>query len=916
MEQPPTITETEAEAVPAETEGLARGVSLGRYLVLEVLGSGGMGLVVNAYDPELDRRLAIKLLRTRQTGEEAAEGQARLLREAQAMARLSHPNVIAVHDVGTWRDRVFVAMELVEGGTLRQWLQERPRPWRKVVELFVAAGHGLAAAHAAGIIHRDFKPSNVLVGTDGRVRVTDFGLARSLAGPEETPTVVGLPAVVDGQSTPSAVSALSSPLTILGTVLGTPGYMAPEQIRGAPADARSDQFAFCIALWEGLYRARPFDGRNAAEIADRVLTGRLSDPPAGGKVPARLRRLLTRGLAVAPESRFPSMDALLAELARDPALDRRKWVVSGLAVLALFCAAVGLYQVSQRQGRLCGGAEQRLGGVWDGARKSAARKAFLATGRFLAEDTLERAAGILDSRARAWAAMRTEATRVRGDQSAEIMDLRMACLESHLEELRGVADVLATADASVVDHAVKYAEAVSPLQECAELKSLTAPVRLPASEGVRAKVAAIRADLSRGKGLLDAARFKEAVALSRPAVQAARALGWRPLEAEASSALGDALFENGQTADAEVAIAEALWAALASGHARIAAETATHLVFLLQAQAKLAEADRYLPLARALVERLGDDPGHQAGLADVTAILSSRHGRFEEALRETERSLPLAIQAFGPESLAVGQHHSDLGQSLVSVGRLEEGIAQYRLALAITEKRNGPEHPEVGYVLNGLASAVANAGHVEESSALAARALALFEKSLGPDHPETAFARIGVASGLGATGHCDRAVPMLERARRDLEAARGADHPSVAEAHQALGECARSLGRLDEALAHYRRVREIYEKKLGPDHPWLESPLGAIGSIELERGRLNEALPLLERSVKLGQGSPENPFELHDFELQLARALWAKGDRKRARSMAEKSRDGWAKVGPSGVSQRKEADQWLRTHRP
>ena len=291
-------------------------VTIGRFRVLRPLGAGGMSVVYAAYDEKLDRRIALKLLR----GGESPDSQARLLREAQAMARLSHPNVVTVHEVGTWNDQVYVAMEFVRGRDLRAWLAEGPQGRADVVEVFAAAGRGLAAAHHAGIIHRDFKPANVLLGDDGRVRVLDFGLARTgddLAAPDHS------------LARPIHAS-LTASLTATGALVGTPAYMSPEQHAGRLADARSDQFSFCVALWEGLYGASPFAGTTIAALADDVVAGRLAPVPEDSNVPAWLRRLLLRGLAVDPAQRWPSMDDLLDELDRDPEKLRRARVRVGI----------------------------------------------------------------------------------------------------------------------------------------------------------------------------------------------------------------------------------------------------------------------------------------------------------------------------------------------------------------------------------------------------------------------------------------------------------------------------------------------------------------------------------------------------------------------------------------------------------
>jgi anti-sigma factor RsiW len=279
------------------TSLLPRGTNVGRFVLLDCLGRGGMAVVYAAYDPELDRKVAIKLLRTDlPAAGSPTEPGAQLLSEAQAMARLSHPNVIVVYDVGTFQDQVFLAMEFVRGSDLRGWLGERVRSWREILEIFLRAGEGLAAAHRSGLVHRDFKPDNVLVGQDGQLRVTDFGLARALRPPKP-----------EGDPSPSSAAA---PMVQYHSALsGTPLYIAPEQWRGARADERSDQFSFCVALFEALYRQAPYPGRTSVSF-----TGALPEPTEGTSVPGWTRRVLQRGLSVAPERRYPSMQHLLDAL--------------------------------------------------------------------------------------------------------------------------------------------------------------------------------------------------------------------------------------------------------------------------------------------------------------------------------------------------------------------------------------------------------------------------------------------------------------------------------------------------------------------------------------------------------------------------------------------------------------------------
>src|SRR6185369_4327769 len=369
--------QTLPDSVPA---ALARGASIGRYIVLAMVGRGGMGEVYAAYDPELDRKVAVKLLRVKPgNGVSLSEGRARTLREAQAIARLSHPNVVVAYDVGTFEDKVFIAMEYVEGNTLTYWLQVQPRHWQDKLKVFTDAGHGLAAAHEKGLIHRDFKTDNVMISRDRHVRVMDFGLARQVqdkaapgpapaatsgataspeakggasgvvqaipirilsgasAGNDGPPTMVvatdpSAPIPIEGRSSSGMFDAR---LTRTGAMMGTPAYMAPEQFLGTPTDARSDQFSFCISLYEALYGERPFEGSSMTTLTSNVVHGHVRPAPDGAKVPLWVRKVLLRGLQPRARDRWPSMEAMIAALEKDPSVQRRKWLAAGGAIVLI-----------------------------------------------------------------------------------------------------------------------------------------------------------------------------------------------------------------------------------------------------------------------------------------------------------------------------------------------------------------------------------------------------------------------------------------------------------------------------------------------------------------------------------------------------------------------------------------------------
>src|SRR5450432_326922 len=521
---------------------LPRGASIGRYVVLGLVGRGGMGEVYGAYDPELDRKVAVKLLRVKPgNGVTLSEGRQRTLREAQAIARLSHPNVVVVYDVGTFEDKVFIAMEFVEGHTLTYWLESQRRTWQEILKVFVAAGRGLAAAHDKGLVHRDFKPDNVMVGSDNQVRVMDFGLARQASdkppvrpspGPIPLPIAVALPegerdtvvVPIDGSGAEAMMKgsgarsgAFDMHLTRTGAMMGTPTYMAPEQFRGQATDARTDQFSFCVSLYDALYGERPFAGDGINALATNVIRGDVSNAPANARVPVWLRKILLRGLRPASTERWPSMEDLIDALGKNPTAKRRNWAIVCGATLAVAALAVGVRPLLTENRRICLAGPDKLAGVWDltapggieAPRQAQIHQAFLATGKSYAPDVFATVSAALTGYAQRWAAMykeTCEATQVRGEQSAEVLDLRMSCLQERRDGLRALTDVFSQATGEVVENAVGAADSLATLERCADVPLLRAVVKPPEDPATRAKVGDLRVRVADLKARFDAGR--------------------------------------------------------------------------------------------------------------------------------------------------------------------------------------------------------------------------------------------------------------------------------------------------------------------------------------------------------------------------------------------------------------------------
>ncbi len=825
---------------------LPAGFQAGRYTILDQIGRGGMGVVYKAYDPELDRRIALKLLRVNaQSGSLANRARDRLLREAQALAQLSHPNVVAAYDVGTIGQDVFVAMELVEGWTLKQWIREsKPSVYAKVRAL-VAAGRGIEAAHAAGLIHRDVKPDNIIVGKDGRVRVLDFGLARAalaeerVAGKQENKQ--DSEALVSGELT-SGGSFLDTPMTLAGTIVGTPGYMAPAQYRGQATDEQTDQYSFCVTLYEALYGCRPWRARKYGELKKKVLSGQLDPPPAQVKVPARFRRIVLRGLALAKEDRYRSMTELLAELAQDPRVARRRKLVMAAMVLLVGLAFGGAYAWQASKQKLCKGAGENLLGVWDDSIKQKVQKQFAASGRGYAQDTFGRVAKALDGYAHAWVQMRKdacEATHLRGEQSAGLLDLRMRCLDQGLGEMRALTWLFAEkTDAAVVDRAVAAVSSLAALDRCADSESLQAAYPPPADHATRERVNAQRKKLQRATALERAGKYKEGLAIVQAVAGELAQTDYAPLQAEAYLDLGRLQSMSGQAKPAEESLYRAARAAgLAKDSRRRAQGSALLIRVIGLQQARYPEMKMLGELARADVAQAGDDPVLLATTLNSLAVVYASQGQYDSALPYFQQALAAQEKNLGRENRAVAVTLSNLGNVLQLQGQVEEARKCFARALAIREKVLGPKHIRVAYALHNLAGVQTAFGHGQDSLPLYRRALAILENTIGARHPHMASMLTNLGLLQLSLGELPQARARCEQALSIWEQALGQQHPSVAEALMCLGRVLLKQGLVAQARKLGQRALLIREQAFGPDNAAVTKVKDLIAEIESGRAK-------------------------------------------------------------------------------
>jgi tetratricopeptide (TPR) repeat protein/tRNA A-37 threonylcarbamoyl transferase component Bud32 len=849
----------------ASSDVLGRGSSIGRYIILDVVGMGAMGVVYSAYDPELDRKIALKLLRA-DPALDSASSQGRLLREAQAIARLSHPNVIAIHDAGIAGEQAFVAMEFVEGRTLREWLREEPRSWRAVIQMFLRAGAGLAAAHAAGLVHRDFKPDNVLVGWDGSVRVTDFGLARALDAPAAVaPEEFRSPARGAGE-------------TQTGALLGTPAYMAPEQIEGKTADARSDIFSFCVALFEALHGHRPFAGDSLPELLAAIVQGRIREPARARAFPW-IRHIVLRGLRAAPEERYPSMDALVEALT---SYRSRHWVYRLVAagVVVLIAALGATYAAGAFESESpCQGGERQLAGIWDAAERETARRSFLATRVPYAEDTWKRVDAALETYRRDWAAMYDQAcqdAREGAEASGELIELRGACLDERLKELSALCKLFAAADARTMRGAVQATRALGDLAACADAPSLRAKVKLPRDAALRARVDAVRSEIAAAKEMRDAGQLGPGLSRGLQAVVSARAAGYRPAIAEALLALGRLQEVNGNLKAAYESLTQAAWEAEAGGHDAVVAEAAVRLLYVAgYRHVRRAEVDVWSRLASAALERIGGDRRLEALRLHNVGAAYSEEGKYEQALDVQERALVLWEKRPSPNLRWAARTHSSVGVSLMRLGRYAEAERHFRSSLGLLEDMLGPGHPTLNAPLSNLGILHRWKGRFDEALQYHQRAYALLQAALGREGFEVA-------------------IPLH----------------NIAEVHL-------SQGRYREALSEFMAALATVMRKAST-HPYVPRHATGVGEAYLGLGEPARAVVFLEKALAALQSQPSDAAELARTRFALARALWdLRRDRSRARGLAESARDSFAALQAVPIHRRALADvqAWLAAHR-
>ncbi len=835
--------------IQAQMFGPRDPTTVGRFTLSKRLGRGAFGSVYLAHDAQLQREVAVKFL---SAGTAGPETRARFVREAQALAQLKHPNVLTVHDVGVEDDRVYIAMEYVEAGTLSDWAKTRPVGTRArfsdVLQLAIATARGLAAAHTAGLVHRDVKPANILVGADGRPRLADFGLVGASASERSS----------------ERETRSSDSLTRTGDVLGTPAYMAPEQFAGH-GDAASDQWSLCATFWETAYGERPFVGKDATTLAV-ALQGRPRRPPsARTEVPTWWREILTRGLAPDPADRWPSVEALAVALQTAVGRRRRRAMTMGAAAVAvagLGAVAWGRVDLEQRRQR-CEHDAEAIDEVWGAETQAQLHRALADSDVSYAETTFRRAAPILDAYAEQW---RDEfnrlctATQVSGERSPEAWAASTRCLTERKAQVASLLEALIEgADADAASRTVSAVAGLPRIEPCHD-DALLARVH---SREPDAASGAIRERLRKAQALQAAGDLQAGRRLAEALTDDAADSPNARLRAQILLARGQIEDLAGEPGVAREHLGDAFDFALAAGEDDVAADAASRLLYVVGSHfSELDQALVWGRVAEGLHARLGARnelamARLQSHLGDVYRV----HDKLDESHAAFTRALQMQTGLLGTEHPDVAASYSGVGNVLFAQGKYVDAEQAQHKALAVLQSALGEDHPRVAGAYNSLGKAYGAQGRLEDAERAHVAALAIQRAAFPPDHPDIGTSLASLAYAYFAQGKHEQAEQTAKDAVAISDKALGAAHPRAAFPSKVLGRLYHAQGRYAEAEQAFSSALAVEEEALGPDHGEVGKTLSSLAVVYLPLGRYDDAERVLQRSIRILEGSlgPEHP---------------------------------------------------------
>lgn len=786
-----------------------RPLTLSRYVLTERLGAGGAGIVYRAFDPELRRQVAIKIVRTSTKATSARE---RLRREAQAIARLTHPNVVSIYDVGALEAAdaggvfgrgLYLVMELVEGKTLRQWLSARSRPWQEVLDVFLGAARGLEAAHEAGIVHRDFKPANVLVGADGRAKVLDFGLATAVgAAPDSSSGAAASVDPIRDIAVDEKRGPQGAPLTREGTVMGTPPYMAPEQHEGERADTRTDQYALCAALWEGLAGHRPFVADDPEQLCSMKRRGP-PPPPSNSSAPKWIFGLLARGLAPVPDDRWPSIDALIGVIQKRRKRTRRVFAAA-IALLIVGSATAGMVAFASRSANApCESLTAET--VWSPAQRRETEAAFRGSGLAFAPTTWAKVDAKLSTFAQRWARQREQLCRdtASGAVAAEEFTQKDACLERHRQRFDSLARRLAVADPAAVTNASLSVSNLPDLTDCERGEALSPRLRIDDD-----RVREIDQFLREASAEYDLGRYQRARAMSHEALSLAERVGDHLGEARAARQLALVANNSGHRDEGAQWSRRGLLAAEASRDER----QIVHQLLGISAHAPdLTSAELWLDLAQRRIEHIdpeGADHRLAADLAAARASAARGHDDHLAALEHARRAVTMLAEAVGADAPQLIYPLNTLAMTYDELGDLQRALETNQRALDLSREHLGDFHPATASLLNNRGSILRHHGHDERALDVLIKALERKEATHGRDAKRLLTTLLNLSYALANTGRFERARGFVDR-MQSIAVRPPSSGDDVLLLYSARAHLLRSTGCCEEAMPVLERALDM-----------------------------------------------------------------------------------------------------------
>lgn len=843
-------------------------VAVGRYEVHEEIGRGGMGRVLRARDPSLDRDVAIKLILPSALSSAARE---RFAREAVTLGKLRHPNVLEVFDVGESQGAPYFVMEFIVGHNLDAW--SRGRGPREILECLRGAGRGLAAAHAQGVLHRDFKPSNVIVGHDGRAKVADFGLA----------------GVEVAQTAPTGGGAPTDSLTKTGAIMGTPAYMAPELLDGGKASMLSDQFAFCVSMHEVLYGSRPFSGADARALSAAIRNGEI--PPASDDVviPGRTRRALVRGLSPEPRERFDSMDALLHELRPERSAGAKLGLGLGLSA-GVGLAIVTAFGLANPEPSTCSAFAGELSGVYDAAARGNIRASFAQSELPYAKASSRSTVAALDTYAEHWVAgarascLASESGELPGDA----LDVRMRCFKHAAQSLDSMVELLEAPEQAHIERGSELVATLPNLALCSDLEALKRFSVLPAGAAEAAQAEALDPILSQAHAKTLVNDFDGAWELLQKHSEALDAATYPPIRVRALRVRGRVSLAREDLETARVASLQAHQLAVEHRLDRDAARTAMFLGRIASRAGNLQETERWFDLSLAISEAGGFNQIKAFTLSTASQFYEER-GQLDRAVQAARTSVELTEDdpTYPPTSRAeVLLSYSD---RLLARGGEDKGLRQLQEAREILLAVHGDSHPSIGDVERSLQVRASRRGDYQASFRHGRESLRITLANDGEGSLRAVAATGNLAIALKELGRYEEAAEQLQRADVMLErwpAYRASMRIPVL---TNLGNVMLGLGRNDAAREALTEARTLLENRA--DHRERAVLIdGVLSLVELRDGDLDAARRLasgaLESSVDI---FGENHFHTADVCTRLAHVELEAGNFELARGLLLRS---------------------------